>query len=115
MRNPINIFLQTRQTDKRVFNRVWKHSSNQITEVKVHEIQSLRLLADTLFELGVSIAQMDGFFFGYVIPQISKEFDLLKFTETHILDIELKSQAVSLESIASSPSGVAMILCAANV
>ena len=101
MRNPVNIFLQTRQTDKRVFNRVWKHSSNQITEVKIHEIQSLRLLADKLFELSVSIAQMDGFFFGYVIPQISKEFDLLKFTETHILDIELKSQAVSLESIAT--------------
>lgn len=101
MINPINIYLQTRQTDKRVFNRVWKHSSNQITEVKVHEIQSLRLLGDKLSEIGVSIDQMDGFFFGYVIPQISKEFDLLKFTETHILDIELKSQAVSLESIAT--------------
>lgn len=101
MRNPINIFLQTRQTDKRVFNRVWKHSSNQQAEVKIHEIMSLRLVADKLSELGVSIEQMDGFFFGYVIPQISKEFDLLKFTETHILDIELKSQAVSLESIAT--------------
>lgn len=101
MINPINIYLQTRQTDKRVFNRVWKHSTNQITEVKVHEIQSLRLLADKLSALGVSIKQMDGFFFGYVIPQISKEFDLLKFTNTCILDIELKSQAVSLESIAT--------------
>lgn len=33
---------------------------------------------------------MDGFFFGYRIPQISKEFDLLRFGHNFLLNIELK-------------------------
>ena len=42
---------------------------------------------------------MDGFFFSYRIPQISKEFDLLRIGEDSIINIELKSGAVPSERI----------------
>lgn len=51
--------------------------------------------------MGLSLEMLDGFFYGYRIPQIGKEFDLLKFTETECLNIELKSQAVPLEQVLS--------------
>lgn len=37
------------------------------------------------------ICHTDDFLFGYVIPQINKEFDLLRFGENYNINIELKS------------------------
>ena len=42
---------------------------------------------------------LDGFFLGFSIPQIGKEFDLLKFRQDGCLNIELKSLPVPLEQI----------------
>ncbi len=39
----------------------------------------------------------DGFLFGYEIPQLDKEFDLLKITKDTVIDIELKSEKTSDE------------------
>lgn len=93
--------MQSRIYNESFFNKVEKHASNRkiIGETQEHEITSLRLLVDALFDSGTSIEEMDGFFFDYSIPQISKEFDLLKFTNDSVLNIELKSQEVSEEKI----------------
>ena len=40
-----------------------------------------------------SIYLLDNFFVGYMIPQIGKEFDLLRFNKTNVVNIELKSKA----------------------
>lgn len=40
-----------------------------------------------------SISLLDIFFVGYMIPQIGKEFDLLRFNKTNVVNIELKSKA----------------------
>lgn len=40
-----------------------------------------------------SISLLDNFFVGYIIPQIGKEFDLLRFNKTNMVNIELKSKA----------------------
>jgi len=40
-----------------------------------------------------SISLLDNFFVGYIIPQIGKEFDLLRFNKTNVINIELKSKA----------------------
>lgn len=40
-----------------------------------------------------SISLLDNFFVGYMIPQIGKEFDLLRFNKTSVVNIELKSKA----------------------
>lgn len=96
MTKPINLYMQSRIHDEPSFNRVEQHTSRRKDsgKVKEHEIKSLKKIVDAFFACGVSIEMMDGFFFGYHIPQIGKEFDLLKFTGTESLNIEFKSQAV---------------------
>lgn len=101
MTKPINIYSLSRIHDEEDFNIVACHqlgnTSNQ--RVQYHEIESLRLLTDHLIENGSSLDELDGFFYSFQIPQIGKEFDLLKITDSVCLNIELKSTAVSEEQI----------------
>lgn len=64
------------------------------TDVKDIDLQSLKNLLHTLHELDKSlyIKDLNGFYMGYKIPQIGKEFDLLRLTDSTILNIEYKSQ-----------------------
>ena len=59
-----------------------------------HEQEALK---DLLVQLGsdITFEELDGFYFSYSIPQISKEFDLLRITDDAVLDIELKSDTVA--------------------
>ena len=59
-------------------------------EIKNEEIKDLRSLAEALSPLGRSIRIFDKFYVGYKIPQIGKEFDLLRFGKKSIINIELK-------------------------
>lgn len=43
--------------------------------------------------------EADGFVYGYVVPQLNKEFDLIKVTENLCINIELKSEAVEVDKI----------------
>ncbi len=101
MTRPINLFVQSRIEGELPFNRVASHSSrkNKRARVKSHEILSLRRLVDGLMDFEVTVKDLDGFFYGYSIPQIGKEFDLLKFNQKQCLSIELKSRAVSRRKI----------------
>lgn len=47
----------------------------------------------------IKVDKLSGFIYGYVVPQLNKEFDLLKITESTCLNIELKSSNVSIEKI----------------
>ena len=97
---PLNLYLQTRIENKTYFDIIAKHSScDRDNETRPHEITSLRLFVDRLMNNGVSIEMLDGFFLGFKIPQIGKEFDLLKITESECLNIELKSQSVSQQEM----------------
>lgn len=61
-------------------------------EIKVVDIETLK---NFLFQTQLETLQVDifnNFYFGYSIPQIGKEFDLLKFTDNSVLNIELKSK-----------------------
>ena len=49
--------------------------------------------------VGFGVESANGFIFGYEIPQLNKEFDLLKVTPDQCLNIELKSHSVSQEKI----------------
>lgn len=103
MTKPINLFIQSRITDETVFNRIERHSAGKVdkTKTKIHEIASLRTFVDSLLRTGVFIDNLDGFYYGYEIPQIGKEFDLLKFSRSECLNIELKSQQVPEDQIRS--------------
>ncbi len=98
---PVNIFRVSRIQDERLFNIMEKHEAGDHDDhrIRVHEIDSLRILTDALAENGVTVKDADGFYFGFVIPLIGKEFDLLKVTGKYCLNIELKSQDVSEEAI----------------
>ena len=89
---PVNIFRVSRIRDERLFNIMEKHEAsdhdNHIT--RIHEIESLCILADALAERGITVKVADGLYFGFVIPLIGKEFDLLKVTNRCCLNIELK-------------------------
>lgn len=64
---------------------------------KEREVESLILLTEALLAEGADSTCLDDFYYSYVIPQLGKEFDLLKFTEDVIINIELKSEDVGEE------------------
>ena len=101
MIKPVNLFRVSRIRDERLFNIMEKHEASDHDNhwIRIHEIDSLRVLTDALAEQGVAVRDTDGFYFGFVIPLIGKEFDLLKVTGRFCLNIELKSQDVGEEQI----------------
>lgn len=60
--------------------------------LKTHEIRNLHSLCDIMSAYGCTFANFDGFFVGYSIGQIGKEFDLLRFGDDQIINIEVKSE-----------------------
>ena len=98
---PVNIFRVSRIRDERLFNIMEKHeaSDHDNHSTRIHEIESLGILTDALTEQGVTVRDADGFYFGFVIPLIGKEFDLIKVTGKYCLNIELKSQDVGEDQI----------------
>ena len=98
---PVNIFSVSRIRDEELFNIAEKHAAGDHDNhrIRIHEIDSLRIVTDALIGEGITIAECDGFYFGFIIPQIGKEFDMLKLTDRYCLNIELKSQDVTEESI----------------
>lgn len=52
-----------------------------------------------LKHITVAETKLDGFIYGYTVPQLNKEFDLLKISDSSCLNIELKSDAVSEDRI----------------
>ena len=77
---PVNLYLLTRNQNKNTYTPFENILSarHERVPVKEHEFQSLRHLVDILWQQGVAIPEMDGFFYSYTIRQIGKEFDLLK-------------------------------------
>lgn len=59
-------------------------------DMKIHEIEGLLKLVENL-EISLNVSELNEFYLGYKIPQIQKEFDLLRISENSILNIELKS------------------------
>ena len=98
----VNLYLLSRNQDKTTYTAFENILSARHERVRVKEceFQSLRALVEVLLERGVTLAELEGFFYSYTIHQIGKEFDLLKVrTGQKVLNIELKSQSVSEEKM----------------
>ena len=65
-------------------------------QYKHQEILDIKCLIDNI---ALTPDKAEGFLFGYTVPQLNKEFDLLKITESVCLNIEVKSGEVSSEKI----------------
>ncbi len=61
-------------------------------EIKIVDIETLKNFIAEMLLAKVPVNFFNDFYFGYSIPQIGKEFDLLKFTNNSVLNIELKSK-----------------------
>lgn len=62
------------------------------TSLQSHELDSIRLLCEEFQSINSPDVIFDGYMVGYKIPQISKEFDLLRIGSNLAIDIELKSR-----------------------
>lgn len=96
MTKPVNIYLLSRIRDEESFRITEDHLTQKAerSHVQYHEMESLRRLVNSLCGAGLKASDMDGFFYGFHVPRIGKEFDLLKITPGSCLNIELKSQEV---------------------
>ena len=65
-------------------------------QYKHQEILDLKCLLNVI---SLPTKQCDEFIYGYVVPQLNKEFDLLKITRDACLNIELKSEEVTEEKM----------------
>lgn len=65
-------------------------------QYKHQEILDLKCLLNVI---SLTTKQCDGFLYGYIVPQLNKEFDLLKITRNACLNIELKSEDVTEEKM----------------
>lgn len=63
-------------------------------DIKNIDLKSLKSLLNALkkHDSNLNLINLNGFYISYKIPQIGKEFDLLRLTETSILNIEYKSE-----------------------
>ncbi|MDT0111582.1 DUF2075 domain-containing protein [Listeria booriae] len=67
-----------------------KHLKFNGISIKDHELETLSSFIDYL---NMNIKYLNYFYVGYEIPQISKEFDLLKLYSNRVINIELKTES----------------------
>lgn len=83
--------ISTLQGD-RALNILDRNIGKEFKTLKSHEIRVLDAFCKDMISYGCEVGDFDGFFVSYEIPQISKEFDLLRFGVDCVLNIELKSE-----------------------
>lgn len=66
--------------------------------VRKAEMEDLEMLVNWMGDNGAEAGDFDNFYLNYSIPQIGKEFDLLRFGTQSVVDIEIKRSA-SIEKI----------------
>lgn len=99
--NAINIYMLTRELDEKLLPEYEKALSgrDEALKIRMDEINLIRALTYNLFSNHVDDYFFDNWFYSFSIPQISKEFDLLKLTKDIVINIELKSQEIPLEKV----------------
>ena len=96
----ISIYALTRKQNIEHLQKLEQQLSGRehILKMKEWELESMRELIDQL-ELHMQDVSALRLFYSFQIPRLGKEFDLLQIREDQIINIELKSGAVSEEAI----------------
>ncbi|MCZ2564642.1 DNA/RNA helicase domain-containing protein [Bacteroides fragilis] len=66
--------------------------------IKNYELNGIEAFVDELLKANNNISIVNRYYLGYSIPQIGKEFDLLRFGHNYIINIEIKTES-SIEKI----------------
>lgn len=93
MSKRINILSLSQVTDlcdKKITQKFTRYNE---VNIRTGEKRDLSALIEQLSNAGMNASDAEGYFVGYEIPQIGKEFDLLRFGENYNLNIELKSSS----------------------
>lgn len=95
--NLISILSAFKKLDKESFESYLMYHS---IKIKISELKDLQVLVENLQTLSKSISLFDKYFIGYSIPQIGKEFDLLRIDKETVVNIELKKKSTEEKIIA---------------
>ena len=100
----VSIYALTRKQNLSNLSRLECHLSERDRPLKVRawEINSMRALVDQLEKYMPEVYRLR-LFYSFQILRLGKEFDLLQVKENQIVNIELKSGAVSEEAIRRQP------------
>lgn len=90
--NLISLLSAFRTLSKDLFD---KHLDYYSIKIKADELNGLETFVDHLKSLKQPIDLYDRYFVGYSIPQISKEFDLLRIDANSVVNIELKANSTA--------------------
>lgn len=95
LKSLINIYLANGNTLPKVY--IHFIGEDYGLEVKKYELNVLKSLIEHIEEYNeVSFNQYNYFYLGYKIPQIGKEFDLLRFDNESVLNIEYKREVTDI-------------------
>ena len=96
----ISIYALTRKQNMEHLQKLEQQLSGRehMLKMKEWELESMRALVERL-ELHMQDVSALRLFYSFQIPRLGKEFDLLQIRENQIINIELKSGAVSEEAI----------------
>lgn len=61
--------------------------------IKAHEVDVIKSFVSQFDDKESRMSLLDNFYVGYKIPQIGKEFDLLRINKDSVVNVELKSKA----------------------
>ncbi len=90
---PINLFSLTQAQDSLEVSCYEKFLNHYKIEIKSEEVADIKVLVNLLDDNESNKNIFNEFYVSYKIPQIGKEFDLLRFGVNYVLNIELKSSS----------------------
>ncbi len=92
----VNLYILTRTTTQDIKALYEKALSNREKEIKVREEEYCLIgeIVNNLIAIKADIDVFERWFYSFTIPQIGKEFDLVKIGKNQIINIELKSREV---------------------
>ena len=70
-----------------------------IAKCKKHELEDINILCNLMKKSSSELQIFENYYVGYQIPQIGKEFDLLKIGSNAVVNIELKHEEIKEDKI----------------
>lgn len=97
------------KNDKEISEKFVRYYSG-LSNKHQYKHQEIKDIFELLTCLNLDYFKCDGFIYSYVVPQLSKEFDLIKVCEDCVINIELKSQPKEKSDIEKQLKGNAHYL-----
>lgn len=94
--NILSVIEAYRKLDKALFQKLMSSYGvivDNLKGIKDYELDGIEALVKNIKDSNNNIYIFNNYYLGYSIPQIGKEFDLLRFGSNYIVNIEIKSES----------------------